>query len=163
MKGRKMLRNCQYALTISCVAALVLTTGWLHTAAAQENQSQQMSRKWGIGATFQGGQPFIIVPVWLTQRIAVGPIVSATHTENVNLNYNTGVGARIYPTIARIAPFWGAAVIAAYNKPQRGGATTSPAWAFGGYFGGEFFINQRFSLIVQPGVWILRPSGGGNM
>jgi hypothetical protein len=162
LKGRKMMRNRQHALMISCAAALVLATGWLHTAAAQENQNQ-IDRKWGLAATFQGGQTLIIVPIWLGQRLAVGPIVSATHTENVNLNINAGLAARFYPTMARIAPFWGVAATANINRPQVANATTNTTWIAGGFFGGEFFINQRFSLAIQPGVWMAFPPNGGNI
>jgi hypothetical protein len=168
LKGRMMTRNRRYSLIFSCAAALVLATGSLYTTYAQENQPQQGGRKWGLGAAFQGGnqllgQQFIIVPVWLRSKLVVGPVVSVTHTENVNLNFTAGLATRFYLTLSRVSPFWGVAATTTYNKPQLGGAASAPVWTFGGYFGGEFFINQRFSLIILQGVWVLRPLRGGNL
>ncbi len=158
-----MMRNRQSSLIFSCAVVLVLATGWLQSAAAQENQNQQVDRNWGIAATFQGGQTLVVVPIWLGQRFTVGPIVSATHTENVNLNINAGVATRFYPTLSRVAPFWGVAATATINKPQIGGSNSATTWTVGGYFGGEFFINQRFSLSIQPGVWVIIPPNSGNI
>lgn len=163
LKGRMMTRNRRYSLIFPCAAALVLATGSFYTTQAQENQPQQPGRKWGIGATFQGGQTLFIVPIWLGQKFVVGPLVSATHTENVNLNINAGLATRIYPSMGRIAPFWGVAAAASINKLQIGGATSTTTWTVGGYFGGEFFINQRFSLSIQPGVWVVFPPNNGNV
>ncbi len=147
----------RHARTRGCILALLLAAGWSHTAHAQENQA---NRKWGLGATFQGGQTLIIVPVWLGQRFVLGPLLSATHTENVNLSINAGLATRIYPKMSRIAPFWGVAATANINKPQNGGNSLT-TWLLGGYFGGEFFINHRFSFSIQPGIWASFPPNSG--
>jgi hypothetical protein len=155
------MRNRQQSFILFCAVSLALATGGLHTAAAQETQaSNTVTRSWGVGASFQGGQTLIIVPIWLGQRFNAGPIVSATHTENVNLTLNAGLAARYYTSMTRIAPYWGAAATATINKPQNGG-NSATAWTVGGFFGGEFFINQKFSLAVQPGVFAIFPPNSG--
>lgn len=156
------MRNRQQVFIFLCALMLALAAGWLHDARAQETQSQnQVNRTWGLGATFQGGQTLIVVPVWLGQRFVVAPIVSATHTENANLLLNAGAGIRLYPSMSRIAPFWGVAATATINKPQTGSGNSSTIWTAGGFFGGEFFINQRFSFSIQPGVWASFPPNSG--
>ena len=151
------MRNHRMYLLILSATALLLAMEGPQAALAQENQ---VNRKWGLGASLQGGQTAVFVPIWLSPTFMLAPTASLNYVENTSTTIGAGVFVKIFPHMARIAPFWGL------------GATTSTVIISGGggsnttiipavFFGGEFFINQRFSFGVQPTVAVVIPPNSG--
>ena len=148
-------RRRQYM--ILCALGLALAAGWPHPARAQENQ---VHGKWGLGATLQGGQTAIFVPIWLSPTFMLVPNASLNYIESTSTTVGAGLWVKIFPNMSRVAPFWGLGVTTSTLILSGGGGSNTtivPA----AFFGGEFFINQRFSFGVQPTVAVAIPPNSG--
>ena len=147
----------RYLFAVLGVLGLLLAGGSPDTAAAQENQVQ---RKWGLGASLQSNQGAIFVPIWLSPTLMLAPNASLNYIENLSTTIGAGVWVKIFPRMARVAPFWGlGATTSTVIISGGGGSNTTIVPAV--FFGGEFFINQRFSFGVQPTVAVAIPPNSG--
>ena len=122
-------------------------------------QDREVQRKWGFSAYLQTTQAEILIPIWLSQRFVLAPIIAANYTENTATLLGLGAALRVYTYMARLAPYYGIRTQAYIAMPN--GGTSSTAYLIGLFYGGEFFLNQRFSLGIEPGVNLLIPPNSG--
>lgn len=107
----------------------------------------EITRKFGLTGFFQGGQTTILVPLWLGDRLTVAPGFSLLWVEGGTTNIGWQVTPRLYFSMNRIAPYISGTVGVILNMPNGGGDTTSLILGVG--FGGEYFINPKFSMGVE--------------
>ena len=136
---RSLERRGKYALlTLALVMFASLNSGY-----AQE----EMTRKFGLTASLQGGQTTILVPLWLGDRLTVAPGFSLLWVDGGTTNIGLMVTPRLYFDMNRIAPYISGTVGVMLNMPNGGGDTTSLILGIG--LGGEYFINPKFSMGVE--------------
>ena len=107
----------------------------------------EMTRKFGLTGSVQGGQTTILVPLWLGDRLTVAPGFSLLWVDGVTTNIGLQVTPRLYLDMDRIAPYITGTVGVRLNMPNAAGDTTDLMFALG--FGGEYFINPKFSFGVE--------------
>lgn len=107
----------------------------------------EMTRKFGLTGSVQGGQANIQVPLWLGDMLTVAPGFSLSYVESSTTNLGLFITPRFYLDMNRIAPYITGTVGARLNKPKGGGDTTDVMLGIG--LGGEYFINPKFSFGVE--------------
>lgn len=139
-------------LTLALVIFASLNSGY-----AQE----EMTRKFGLTGSLQGGQTTILVPLWLGDRLTVAPGFSLLWVDGGTTNIGLQVTPRLYLDMNRIAPYISGTVGVMINMPNVGGDTTNLILGIG--LGGEYFINPKFSMGVEARLngAILNISGAG--
>ncbi len=136
---RILERRGKYVLlTLTLVLFASLNSGY-----AQE----EMIRKFGLTGSVQGGQTTILVPLWLGDRLTVAPGFNVIWVDGSRTNIGLQVTPRIYLDMNRIAPYITGTVGVRLNMPNAAGDTTDLMFALG--FGGEYFINPKFSFGVE--------------
>lgn len=151
------MKNCRRMTAVLCAIVLLALANWPRTAHAQE---RQIKRTWGVSTYLQTAPINLVIPIWITQQVVLAPLVNFNYLENSATTIGGGLALRIYPVMERVAPYWGVRAQAATVIPSGpGGSATGYAAAI--YFGGEFFINPKFSLGVEPGVTVALPPYSG--
>lgn len=145
-------------------SAGLFALGSFSNAAAQQRKSFQngtINRSVGLAASFQGRHTDILVPIWVAQRLAFVPYFSVINTENVGTNLGLGAMIRFYRRIARLSPYFGIKGRADVALPNGGGSAVDIT--AGGFFGGEFFINDQFSFGVEAHAQVFVPDVGARV
>jgi len=147
-------------LSCSLALALALSAGLLTSASAQD---KEMTRTCGLTASIQSGQGQILVPLWLGDRLTLAPGIGLNYTENVGTTITLLLAPRFYLDMGRVAPYISARGGINLNMPSVGGDTTDGMLGAG--FGGEYFINPKFSFGVegQLNMMIVDFGGASNM
>ncbi|MDZ7266342.1 MAG: hypothetical protein ONB48_04305 [candidate division KSB1 bacterium] len=123
-------------------------------------QNQEIKRTWGVSTYLQTAPVTIVIPIWLTPQFVLAPLLNVNYQEKAATTLGAGFALRIYPSMQRVAPYWGVNGRAInINLSGPGGSATGYAGSI--YFGGEFFINPKFSLGVEPGISITLPPNSG--
>jgi len=135
----KSTRNLIIIITLIGVSTVVTSP-----AQAQRGNPRPVV---GISAMLQSNQLNILVPFWASPTIVVAPMFSLVYVENSGADVMVGVAPRLYTRVDRVSPYIGARLGAFLNLPKNGNSTTD--WLFGIAVGGEYFLNQRFSLGVE--------------
>jgi len=107
----------------------------------------EMTRKFGLTGSVQGGQTTILVPLWLGDRLTVAPGFSLDWEDGGDTDIGLLVMPRLYLDMNRIAPYISGTVGVMLNMPNGGGDTTDLMFGLG--LGGEYFINPKFSFGVE--------------
>jgi hypothetical protein len=110
-------------------------------------QEKEVQRSWGLSASLQGGQSALVVPLWLGPKFVVAPNASVNHIDNVGTILGVGLALRLYQGTGRLMPYWGVRGGSTITMPSGGGSSSSNG--AGVFYGGEFFINPRFSFAVE--------------
>ena len=150
------MKTLHSRLLVSLGLALVMIVAHIPSANAQEREVQ---RKWGLSAYLQTTQAEILVPIWLGQRFVLAPTLSANYIENTGTLLGYGAAARIYANMARLASYYGLKAQALTALPK--GGTSNTAFLIAVFYGGEFFLSQRFSIGIEPAVNLLIPPNNG--
>lgn len=134
--------------------SIIMSTMWfaatlvlVSTSFAQE---KTITRNWGMTASMQGGQPVFTVPIWVGQKFVVAPSVGALYVKPAGTVLALGLALRIYQSTGRLTPYWGIRGASSITLPKGGGSTSTNG--AGIFYGGEFFINPRFSFAVEEQV-----------
>jgi len=117
------------------------------TARAQE---KEIKRSWGLSATLQSPQPVLIVPIWMGPKFVIAPNLGVAYVKNTGTVLAVGLTFRVYQSTGRLVPYWGVRGGSLITMPTGGGSTSSNG--AGVFYGGEFFINSRFSFAVEEQV-----------
>lgn len=113
-------------------------------------QEKTIARNWGMSATLQGGQPVFTIPIWVGPKFVVAPSVGALYVKPAGTVLAVGLALRIYQSTGRLTPYWGIRGTSSITFPKGGGSTSTNG--AGVFYGGEFFINPRFSFAVEEQV-----------
>ena len=98
-------------LTLALVIFASLNSGY-----AQE----EITRKFGLTGSLQGGQTTILVPLWLGDRLTVAPGFSLMWVDGGTTNIGLQVTPRLYFDMNRIAPYISGTVGVMINMPSVG-------------------------------------------
>lgn len=145
-----------------CLAAGFVVFISTDDAAAQRRSGETINRSVGLGAYMQFGHIDLIIPVWVSPKLAIVPVVGATNTENVGTDIGVGLVIRIYQKIARVSPYFGVRGHAEVMMPSGGGGSTTDVEG-GVLFGGEFFLNNQFSFGIEAHAAVLIPDTGNRV
>lgn len=138
------MKPCFAVLTCSLAVIFSLAAGMFDNAAAQD---KEMTRTYGLTASIQGGQGQILVPIWLGDKLTLAPGIGLNYTENVGTTITLLLAPRFYLDMRRVAPYISARGGINLNMPSAGGDTTDGMLGLG--FGGEYFVNPKFSFGVE--------------
>ncbi len=101
----------------------------------------------GIRALYQDSHVGIQLPIWISEKINVSPIIGLVYTDNPQLELQFGVSPVIYLRKAQVSPFIGAVAGLIYTSPENGDAVTD--YLIGLKSGGEYFVNSHFSIGIE--------------
>ena len=113
-------------------------------------QSKTPSSGIGLAASIQDGQFDIMVPLWLSERVSIAPVVGFVVSQGAGSEVRIGIAPRIYLRKEELSPYVGLRAGALISSPSNGESTTD--MIFGGAFGGEYFFSSSFSLGVEAQV-----------
>ena len=128
----------------SILVAALLFLGMVSVAQSQETY---VIRKFGLTASIQGGQPAILIPLWLGDTMILAPGIQINYLENVRSDFALFLAPRFYMDMKRVAPYIAAQVGVMFNRPDVGAKTQNLLLAAG--FGGEYFVNPKFSFGIE--------------
>jgi len=143
MRIRKQL------IALPLLVFLVLSLHGFATVHGQEDQT----RKFGLTASVQGGQTAILVPIWVGDATTIAPGFSFNFVENGStfgtdlIQLGLLLAPRFYIDMPRVAPYF----------TIRGGVLFNFISVFNDFtdiflgigFGGEYFLNPKFSFGVE--------------
>lgn len=149
-------------LAFCMIAGFIATIGIDDAAAQVRNQSgDTINRSFGLAAYMQFSHLEFLVPIWVSPKLVVVPVIGAKNTENFGTQTRLGAILRIYQRMARLAPYFGVRALADMFKPNGGSMVTNIE--AGVLYGGEFFINNHFSFGVEAHVIVYIPDVGPRM
>ncbi len=128
----------------SVIIAVLLLLGLISVAQSQETY---VVRKFGLTASIQGGQPAIMVPLWLSDTVILAPGIQILYIENVRSDFGLFLAQRFYMEMKRVAPYISAQAGVMFNRPDVGTKTEDLRFVAG--FGGEYFVNPKFSFGIE--------------
>ena len=105
--------------------------------------------RFGLAASIQSNQLDISIPLWLSERFVISPVVSAAYIAD-GLSYSDfGVGAlfRYNMRTGRAVPYIGARAGVVILIPDEGDSMLDIV--LGPAFGGEYFFSPHFSIGVE--------------
>ncbi len=109
---------------------------------------------WGLRASIQGEALAIMLPYRLDENTTLSPVVGLEWVEDDYTQILLGINMQRYlNTDSRFQDYIGAKAGLINYSPDQGDADTM--FILGAFFGGEVFLNKRFSLAVQAGVDLL--------
>ncbi len=114
-----------------------------HSSFAQ----QQVTRTIGLSASIQSAQSFIVVPIFVGDRLVLAPGVALSYAEGTGTDLGLALGPKFYTEMGRIAPYLALRGAAFVALPSGGSSVID--WLFGIAFGGDYFVNPRFSFGVE--------------
>lgn len=153
----RAMKNCRRMFVMLCALGLF---AWGSSPCLAQTQEREIKRTWGVSTYLQTAPVNIVIPIWLTPRFVLAPLLTVNYLENSATTIGGGVALRIYPVMQRVAPYWGVRAQAINTNPS-GPGSGATAYAGSLYFGGEFFLNPKFSLGVEPGLNITLPPNSG--
>lgn len=127
--------------------------------------SAQTTKRTGLTASIQGNQYGISMPVRLSSGFTLIPSVGMTFVQENSTDLLTGLTARIYLNEAKVSPYLAYRAGIGFNfpdnDPERPGDPSTKLDIFGGMaFGGEYFIDEHFSLGVEAQANITKSGDG---
>ncbi|MFQ5651887.1 MAG: hypothetical protein ACE5IY_18270 [bacterium] len=138
------MRRCkQGSLAPLLVLALALFSG----TGTLQSQERSVERHLGLTASIQSTQTAILVPIWMGDKLTVAPGIALSYVENTGTTFTLLLVPRFYLQMKRVAPYISANVGVSFIDPT--GPADLTDFLFGIGFGGEYFINPKFSLGVE--------------
>ena len=101
----------------------------------------------GISASLQSGQFDILVPVWATNTFSIAPALGLLWAEDGGTDFRFALVPRFYFRKDKVAPFIGGRVGVLVSNPK--GGTNATDWIVGLSGGGEYFLDDHFSLGIE--------------
>jgi len=121
-------------------------------------RSQETTRTIGLSASIQTFQSVILVPIWISDRFIIAPGVGVDWTQNVDTDLVFALVPKFYTSMGRIAPYVSLLGGGMLNLPTGGGRVLD--LIFGLAFGGDYFVNPKFSFGVEARVDAFVPDTG---
>lgn len=110
-------------------------------------QGGDVRRTFGLTGSLQSNQMAILVPIWAGDVTIIAPGISLNYIENTTTTIGLFVAPRFFIEMTRVAPYVGAQGGIILNMPNFGSDTTD--LLLGLVFGGEYFVNPKFSFGVE--------------
>lgn len=151
MKSAKP-RFSNLALLLVLIFLIIYNCGFVHA------QEKKIVRTVGLSASFTLPRQLgasavaselldILVPIWLGDATVLAPGFSVLYLENTGTVLGVLLTPRFYIRKSRVAPYIGGRGKAIITIPDAGSNTYD--WSVGLVFGGEYFVNPKFSFGVE--------------
>lgn len=128
---------------------LLFVTMALGTTAAYA-QTRPDAGTVGLSATLQGSQTNIEIPIWASDNIVIAPVVGIIHQDDSFSSFNIGLSPRFYQTLnSDFATYIGAQGIIQYTSVDGARDDENSDFLLGASGGGEYFLDEHFSLGVE--------------
>jgi hypothetical protein len=122
--------------------ALILAVSATHA------QNRPASGTIGISASLQSNQTNLKIPIWADDNVVIAPIFGLVHEFDSNTTLNFGINPRFYQDLGDdFATYIGGQGIIQRFSPEFGDESTN--FLFGAVGGGEFFLDEHFSIGVE--------------
>jgi len=127
-------------LIVSILAVLLLS--------ATGAMAQPAPGAYGLRANIQDADTGISLPIWMSGgKMVFEPAVSFVSVSDSGTDLGFGATLRFNLRQERVTPYFGVRALGYFFSPDNGDGTTD--FLFGPVFGGEFFLDEGFSLSVE--------------
>ncbi|TVQ11799.1 MAG: hypothetical protein EA361_12150 [Bacteroidetes bacterium] len=124
-------------------------SGWAQHPAVFHMQNEG---RVGIAATFEPGHTGVMVPVWLTNRFVISPIVSFKYFQKKDLDLTIGIATRHYSLFNDMAFYFGFRVgsmlLIPYGEEELENDRQTDLFA-GAHMGMEYFLARQLSVGLE--------------
>ena len=131
--------------------ALLLLTAW---PAAEAQPAPDPG--FGIGASLQGGQFDLLLPVWIGSSAALVPSIGLEHASDIGTDVRLGLAARLYRGEESVRPYGVARAGALVFLPPEGDGATDFLAGIGA--GIEAFLLPKLSVTAEAQLNVGFPS-----
>ncbi len=108
------------------------------------------TRKIGITASLQNSQYAFSMPIWLSEKIVLAPVVEFKYAEKIGTDFGIGIIPKYYFKTGKVSPYLGLNAGGLFNNPSSNtGGKSSVDIYVGPVFGGEYFIDSHFSVAIE--------------
>ena len=128
------------------IGLLLLCIFSINVAVAQDNHTP-VKGKVGLSASVQNTQFDILVPIWVSDKTVMGPSFSFISVQDSGSDLGIGGFSRFYFQTEEIAPYFGMRAGAVFGIPGEGDTVVDIITGLA--FGGEYFIDEQFSLGIE--------------
>ncbi|MEM9050754.1 MAG: hypothetical protein AAGC47_01775 [Bacteroidota bacterium] len=129
---------------------------FISSLAYSQDDVEKIQPKVGLSATVQAEQFGLLVPVWLSDDIALVPSVRLNYADGLGTDLAVGLSLRDYLREGKVRPYFTPGVAALFSfvddsEDELEDASTLD-WVLGMAIGGEYFLDPRFSFGVELGL-----------
>lgn len=104
----------------------------------------------GLSASLQSNQTNLKVPIWASENIVIAPVVGIAHQDDNFTTFNVGLNPRFYQSLGSdFATYIGAQGILQHTSIDNVDGNDSSDFLIGASGGGEYFLDEHFSLGVE--------------
>ncbi len=133
-------RNTRLSRIAFLLAILIIV--WMDASVADND-----FRKIGLSASIQGGQMDIMIPFWLNEETVLIPALGIAKIEDFESDLILGLAIRVNVKKGIAVPYVGGRFAALVYVPEERNNDTD--FIGGPFCGGEYFLNDKFSLGVE--------------
>lgn len=136
-------------MKIATAIIFLFTTIAIGTTAAYAQNRPDVGTV-GLSATLQSSQTNLKVPIWASENIVIAPVVGIVHQDNSFSSFNIGLSPRFYQSLnSDFATYFGAQGIVQYSSVEGAPDDENSDFLIGASGGGEYFLDEHFSLGVE--------------
>lgn len=118
-------------------------------AAAAHAQDRPDAGTVGLSASLQSNQTNLKVPIWASDNVVIAPVVGILHQNDSYTTFNIGVNPRFYQSLGSdFATYIGAQGLLQHTSIE-GADDENSDFLVGASGGGEYFLDEHFSLGVE--------------
>lgn len=138
-----LMKTVTKSILLSAIVLLAATTAY--------SQNRPDAGTVGLSASLQSSQTTLKVPIWASENIVIAPLFGITHQDDNYSSINVGLNPRFYQTLGSdFATYIGAQGILLHTSVDGDGAgDDSSNFLLGASGGGEYFLDEHFSLGVE--------------
>jgi hypothetical protein len=100
-----------------------------------------------LGASFQGTQLDITMPVWMSGTSQLLPSLMGIYVEDAGFDIGLGLGYKNYFRISKVSPYFSPKVGAFINIPDKGKILVDLYFSLG--IGADYFFDPKFSVGIE--------------
>ncbi len=104
----------------------------------------------GISASVQASQLDILIPIFASPAVVLAPALGFNRSSDAFTDYSIGAIAKFYLRTTKVRPYFSGRFALASLKVE--GGTKQTDLIFGPAFGGEYFVDDNFSVAVEAQV-----------
>lgn len=120
----------------------------LFIATTSMGQNRAGAGSVGLSASVQSSQTNLQLPIWVNENITIAPVFGFNHQTDSFTSINVGVAPRFYQSLGSdFASYIGARGMLQHTSPEVGEEDTD--LLLGGTGGGEYFLDEHFSMGVE--------------
>ena len=129
-----------------CIVALEIVS----TGIAFAQDSTQAAPVIGLTASLQSSQLDMLMPIWVNNNISIAPMLGLAWEDGSGADLHLGIEPRLYLNRNRVSPYIGLQAGMFDVIPASGtGISSTKDWLLGLAFGGEYFVDEHFSVGVE--------------